>query len=102
MPHYRIEITSSDGAIDRPDPEGITLDHIGHAKALAVETLLEAAKERVPPGRSRTIAVTAYDERGAAVYGDEATIQGPAASAETEGVWRAMAAMTKPTDPRMG
>lgn len=97
MPHYRIVITSSDGAINNSDPEGITLDHIGHAKALAVETLLEEAKERVPTGGLRAITVTVCDDGGRTLHSDEIRIRGALVSPETEGVWRAMAAMDRRT-----
>ncbi|GLS45566.1 DUF6894 family protein [Methylobacterium brachythecii] len=93
MPLYRIHITSNDGAIDNLDEEGVELTGVGEARALVVETLLKAAQERIPAGQTRIVMVRAYNEVGQAIYGDEVVLNGPAISAETRDLWRAMAAM---------
>ena len=55
IPLYRLHLTSNDSAIQSRDPVRIALNHVGEACALAIDTLLEAAREKPEPGRFRTV-----------------------------------------------
>lgn len=63
-PQFHIEVTSSDGVIVSPDPEGIDLDGVGAARALVVETLVGFTQEQPLPGMTRTITVITRDKNG--------------------------------------
>lgn len=98
MPHFHIEVTSSDGEIDGPDPEGITLDGVGAARALVVETLIGLAAETPRSGATRTVLVTARDETGRILVSDSVTVRGRRLLQPDEpGVWRAIAAIRRNT-----
>lgn len=94
-PQFHIEVTSSDGVIVSPDPEGIDLDGVGAARALVVETLVGFTQEQPLPGMTRTITVITRDKNGG-VCRDSATVQGrPLPEPADPDLWRAMAAMNR-------
>lgn len=92
MPHYRIHVSSSDRAVESPDPEGIVLGSVGLLRALVVETLVEAARDRPAPGTTRTITATACDAAGALIYSDRVDVAGP--RADDAAVGRTIQAMS--------
>ena len=94
MPLYFID-TFTDGVEDR-DTEGLTLDTIGEARALAVETMVDLCREKPKPGEKRVVTVMLRDERNALVYTDTATVDGkPAPRSEDVAIHRAMGAMNR-------